>query len=162
MGESYDRPSTSVSSANNLQLGRVYSSDMPRPSPPSCLASPSPVPAVPRRALRPVATMVLEITSPHEPLPHIPDDVTIPQFFLDSWHPIRPVKTQPTPWFIDDATGREVMFDEVRARSTCLSTRLSDHSRLQVRARVFGIANELKARWNIGVYPRSVCISMQC
>ena len=45
---------------------------------------------------------VTEIVSPHGPLPHIPDDVTIPQFLLDSWHPVRPVKKHLTPWFIDD------------------------------------------------------------
>ena len=57
----------------------------------------------------------MDFVSPLGALPPIPDDLTIPQFLLDSWHPIRPVKTEPTPWFIEDATGREVPFEEVRA-----------------------------------------------
>ncbi|OSC99662.1 amp dependent CoA ligase [Trametes coccinea BRFM310] len=65
------------------------------------------------------------------PLPHIPDDLTIPQFLLDSHHPSRPVLKKPQPWLIEELTGREIGSDELRART-------------------FGLANAFKMRWNIG------------
>ncbi|KAI0785098.1 amp dependent CoA ligase [Abortiporus biennis] len=65
------------------------------------------------------------------PIPHVPDDLTLPQFILDTRHPQRPLNTFLNPWFIEEATGRQIGFEEVRART-------------------FGLANELKARWNIG------------
>lgn len=48
-----------------------------------------------------------------EPCPDIPDDVTIAQFILDSNHPARPVRPHNVPWFIDDATGRRIGYEEV-------------------------------------------------
>ncbi len=55
-----------------------------------------------------------EFVSPHAGLPHIPDDLTIPQFMLDSWHPTRPIKEGLlNPWLIEDATGRPVSCEEV-------------------------------------------------
>ncbi|EKM61281.1 uncharacterized protein PHACADRAFT_168715 [Phanerochaete carnosa HHB-10118-sp] len=60
----------------------------------------------------------------------IPDDLTIPQFILDYHHPLRPIRKDLTPWLIEDATGRRISYEELRART-------------------FGFANELKARWNI-------------
>ncbi|KAI0634243.1 amp dependent CoA ligase [Trametes polyzona] len=72
-----------------------------------------------------------EIHADGGPLPPIPDDLTIPQFLLDSHHPARPVLKKPQPWLIDEITGREVGSDEIRART-------------------FGLANALKLRWNIG------------
>ncbi|EIW53371.1 amp dependent CoA ligase [Trametes versicolor FP-101664 SS1] len=71
-----------------------------------------------------------EIHADGGPLPPIPDDLTIPQFLLDSHHPARPVLKKPQPWLIEEATGREVGSDELRART-------------------FGLANALKLRWNI-------------
>lgn len=47
------------------------------------------------------------------PTPYIPDDLTIPQFILDSHHPTRPVRPHGIPWLIDDVTGTKVGFDEV-------------------------------------------------
>ncbi|EJF61698.1 amp dependent CoA ligase [Dichomitus squalens] len=67
------------------------------------------------------------------PVARIPDDVTIPQFFFDQHHELNGEALhlrQPT-YFIDDATGRHVTGDEVRAR-------------------VLGLANALHIRWNIG------------
>ncbi|CUA71013.1 isoleucyl-tRNA synthetase [Rhizoctonia solani] len=55
--------------------------------------------------------------------PPIPDscsprtDVSIPQFFLDSTHPLRPIRGSDSPWFIEDETGRAVGFEEVRSRT---------------------------------------------
>ncbi|KAI0767439.1 amp dependent CoA ligase [Fomes fomentarius] len=67
------------------------------------------------------------------PLAHIPDDVTIPQFFLDSHHPLggEALHLRKPAYFIEDATGRQITGDEVRAR-------------------VAGLANSLHIRWNIG------------
>ncbi|KAL0951459.1 hypothetical protein HGRIS_008147 [Hohenbuehelia grisea] len=65
------------------------------------------------------------------PAPYIPDDLTIPQFILDSHHPVRPVRSNDIPWFVDDASGTKVGYEELRSRS-------------------FGLANALKLRYNIG------------
>lgn len=54
-----------------------------------------------------------EISSPAGPAPFIPDNLTLPQFFLDSLHPLRPTRTAGQPWLIDDQTGKEVGFEEV-------------------------------------------------
>ncbi len=55
-----------------------------------------------------------EIVADGGPLPHIPDDVTIPQFVLDRHHPARPILKKAQPWLIDELSGREVYSDEVR------------------------------------------------
>lgn len=47
----------------------------------------------------------------------VPDDLSIPQFFLDSHHPLRPVRKSGIPWLVEDATGRHIDFEEVRGRS---------------------------------------------
>ncbi|KAI0314769.1 amp dependent CoA ligase [Amylostereum chailletii] len=60
----------------------------------------------------------------------IPDDLTLAQFILDSQHPARPTRPHGKPWLIEDATGREVGFEEVRER-------------------VFGLANGMSIKWNI-------------
>ncbi|RDX52614.1 amp dependent CoA ligase [Lentinus brumalis] len=67
------------------------------------------------------------------PLAHIPDDVTIPQFFFDQHHPLggEALYHRNPAYFIEDATGRQVTADEVRAR-------------------VWGLANALHIRWNFG------------
>ncbi|KAI0080345.1 amp dependent CoA ligase [Panus rudis PR-1116 ss-1] len=72
-----------------------------------------------------------EIPSSVGPLPHIPDDLTIPQFLLDSRHPVRPLNAKGNPWFIEELTGRAIGLEEVRART-------------------YGLANALSARWKIG------------
>lgn len=59
----------------------------------------------------------------------IPDDLTLSQFFLDSYHPRRPVRTD-APWLIEDETGRHIGFEEIRART-------------------FGFANGLVLRYGI-------------
>ncbi|EPT02411.1 hypothetical protein FOMPIDRAFT_1118223 [Fomitopsis schrenkii] len=71
------------------------------------------------------------IHGPGGPLPHIPDDLTVPQFMLDVSHSIRPKTEKSRPWMIEEATGREVGQDELRTRT-------------------HGLANALKSRWNIG------------
>ncbi|KII90730.1 hypothetical protein PLICRDRAFT_697218 [Plicaturopsis crispa FD-325 SS-3] len=63
-------------------------------------------------------------------LPAYPDDLTVPQFFLDAQHPSRPVRNGSIPWMIEDATGRNIGFEELRART-------------------FGLANALKLKCNI-------------
>lgn len=61
-----------------------------------------------------------EFHGPNGPLPHVPDDVTLVQFMLDSDHPSRPVKRvlQGNPWMVEDATGRQIGYGEVRAMHT--------------------------------------------
>ena len=49
-----------------------------------------------------------EVYAPGLSLSDIPDNLTIPQFFLDETHPLRPVSTSNTPWLIEDAPGREI------------------------------------------------------
>jgi len=80
---------------------------------------------------------VFEFHSQHGPLPYIPDDVTVVQFFLDGYHPNRPSchpplisssSSSPSPnprsdvglgkdgrkWIVDDDTGRGFTHAEVR------------------------------------------------
>lgn len=59
----------------------------------------------------------------------IPDNLTLPQFFLDSHHPRRPVRAD-TPWLIEDETGRHIGLEEIRTRT-------------------FGFANGLTLRYGI-------------
>ncbi|KAJ6592149.1 hypothetical protein DFH09DRAFT_1273310 [Mycena vulgaris] len=49
------------------------------------------------------------------PLPHIPDDLTVPQFLLNDYkHPIGEMRKDASDvWFIDDLTGRKFTFGEV-------------------------------------------------
>ncbi|KZT72452.1 acetyl-CoA synthetase-like protein [Daedalea quercina L-15889] len=68
---------------------------------------------------------------PGGPLPAIPDDLTIPQFMLDTGHPSRPKTDRNRAWMIEEGTGREVGEEELRSRTD-------------------GLANALKAQWNIG------------
>ncbi|KAJ7768281.1 acetyl-CoA synthetase-like protein [Mycena metata] len=62
-----------------------------------------------------------------------PDDLTVPQFFLDgsSRHVTQPERLVGTPCLIDDDSGQKVMLEELRERTRCL-------------------ANALKFHWNIG------------
>lgn len=48
----------------------------------------------------------------------IPDDLTLPQFILDSTHPTRPIRKEGIPWLIDDTTGRKIGFEEVSGEMT--------------------------------------------
>lgn len=65
-----------------------------------------------------------------EPAPFIPDDLTVPQFFFDSDHPLRAIRPHGVPFFVDDATGRAVDSREARKR-------------------VDGLANGLSRRWDV-------------
>lgn len=67
------------------------------------------------------------------------DDQTIPQFILDSSHPLRPGRDVNSPWFIEDETGRGIGYEEVRAR-------------------VWGVANAIKGRWPDIAEDDVVCI----
>ncbi|RDX52613.1 acetyl-CoA synthetase-like protein [Lentinus brumalis] len=72
------------------------------------------------------------------PMPPVQDDLTIEQFILDGQHPTRPQWYGQRPVLIEEATGREIGSDELRAR-------------------IHGLANALKIKWNIG-YDDVVCI----
>ena len=66
------------------------------------------------------------------PLVHAPPtNLTLPQFLLDSTHPLRPIRSTGNPWFIDDTTGISYNFEVTRTR-------------------VYGLANSLAARWGVG------------
>ncbi|KAG8732721.1 hypothetical protein FRC11_011380 [Ceratobasidium sp. 423] len=70
-----------------------------------------------------------------------PTDVSIPQFFLDSTHPLKPIRDSDSPWFVEDETGRTVGFEEARSRT-------------------WGLANGVRGRWpsiaedDVGVYTK--------
>jgi hypothetical protein len=51
--------------------------------------------------------------TPEADLPFIPDNLSIPQFILDTQHPTRPLRKHGIPWLIEDASGRKVGFEEV-------------------------------------------------
>ncbi|KAI9461168.1 amp dependent CoA ligase [Russula earlei] len=72
------------------------------------------------------STTMTEFVSPLGPLPYIPDDLTLPQFILDSTHGCRPSRRpQGTPWLIEDATGRKVGYKEIQSRVSGLANALS-------------------------------------
>ncbi|KAI0698962.1 acetyl-CoA synthetase-like protein [Cerioporus squamosus] len=72
-----------------------------------------------------------EICADGGPLLHVSDDLTIEQFVLHEQHPVKPQWYSLRPVLIEEETGREIGSDELRAR-------------------VHGLANALKIRWNIG------------
>jgi 4-coumarate--CoA ligase len=49
----------------------------------------------------------------------VPDDMTVPQFMLDSTHPRRPRRPPGAPWLIQEGTGREVHYEEVILHVCC-------------------------------------------
>ncbi|KAJ7444795.1 phenylacetyl-CoA ligase [Mycena galericulata] len=63
------------------------------------------------------------------PLPHIPSDLTVPQFLLDDYaHPIGEMRRGVDDvWFIDDLSGREFTFGELKTRSNYLAIGLSSY-----------------------------------
>ena len=86
---------------------------------------------------------IFEFHSQHGPLPHVPDNVTVVQFFLDNYHPNRPschppLITSSAPslrpdvglgkdgrkWIVDDDTGRGFTHDQVTWRGTGTSSSL--------------------------------------
>ena len=76
----------------------------------------------------------------------VPDDLTVPQFFLDAHHPLRPVRKTGVPWLVEDATGRPIDCEEVRRASVCVRRSSAVY---QLRTRTFGLANALHARYGI-------------
>ncbi|KAH9980137.1 amp dependent CoA ligase [Lactifluus volemus] len=58
-------------------------------------------------------------------LPVIPDDLTVPQFILDSSHSTRPIRKEAIPWLVDDTTGHQIGFEEIRSRVFGLANALS-------------------------------------
>jgi acyl-coenzyme A synthetase/AMP-(fatty) acid ligase len=74
---------------------------------------------------------IQEFVSPNGTVPHIPSNMTVAQFFLDYHHPNRPVRSETSPWLIDNDTGRSYLHEEIRTRT-------------------YALANIMKARWNVG------------
>lgn len=65
------------------------------------------------------------------PLPHVPDNLSIPQFIFHSGTPGRPVRPSNVPFFIEDGTGRAVTYEHAHHRT-------------------YSLANALSIKWNIG------------
>jgi hypothetical protein len=103
------------------------------------LCSPFPMSA----AVEATSTDVFEFHSQHGALPYIPDDLTVVQFFLDSYHPNRPSCHPPLTsssssssspnlrpdvglakdgrnWIVDDDSGRGFTHDQVRRKRAAL------------------------------------------
>ena len=59
------------------------------------------------------ASAIHEFRSVHGECPEIPDDLSIPQFFLDTWHPLRPRRPVGSPWVIDDESGKVLDYEQV-------------------------------------------------
>ena len=57
---------------------------------------------------------IYEFRSVHGECPEVPDDLSLPQFFLDWWHPLRPMRTAGSPWVIDDESGKTLDYEQVR------------------------------------------------
>ncbi|KIY71971.1 amp dependent CoA ligase [Cylindrobasidium torrendii FP15055 ss-10] len=64
--------------------------------------------------------------SPAGPIPDIPDDLIIPQFILDSQHPIRPKRPQGTPWLVADKSGKSLDLEEIQRRTNGLTLGLKE------------------------------------
>lgn len=99
----------------------------------------------------PPTSSTLLIASPMA-LPFIPDNLSIPQFFLDSQHSTRPLREEGIPWLINDVTGRKIGFEEVRLASHefCFNSFDVDGLTCKLRRRTYGLANAMSIRWNIG------------
>ncbi|KAG8908414.1 hypothetical protein FRB99_006619 [Tulasnella sp. 403] len=81
--------------------------------------------------------MIIKSSGPELAPP--PDDLTLPQFILDTEHPLRQIrsgKVNNRPWLIEDETGKSYSFEELRART-------------------FGLANALAKRWAVD-YPTTI------
>ena len=65
------------------------------------------------------------------PLTHIPDDVTIPQFFFDQHHQLNgeALHLRKPTYFIEDATGRHVTGDEVSGSMAPFARSASERAR---------------------------------
>lgn len=83
----------------------------------------------------------------------VPDDLTLPQFILDSSHPLRPIRPSHVPWFIEDAGGRGVGHEEVRCVVHSHDVSNID-CMLKVRARTYGLANGLSLRFRVSEFRR--------
>lgn len=56
---------------------------------------------------------IYEFHSTQGKCPDIPDDLSIPQFMMDSWHPLRPKRPVGSPWVIDDESGNTLDHEQV-------------------------------------------------
>jgi len=71
-----------------------------------------------------------DVIAPGGPIPHIPDDLTVEQFILETTHESRPSIVDHSPSLVEDASGRSFSFDEIRRRT-------------------HGLANAMSSRWQI-------------
>ncbi|KAF4565431.1 hypothetical protein EYR36_002002 [Pleurotus pulmonarius] len=77
--------------------------------------------------------------------PHIPDDLTIPQFILDNHHPIRPHRPNGVPWLVADKSGKRMDLEEVSVAQRVAS--LANYEKIQTRTT--GLAISLQRKYSI-------------
>ncbi|KAG6821376.1 hypothetical protein H0H93_014173 [Arthromyces matolae] len=65
--------------------------------------------------------LMSEFLSLSGPLPHIPDDLTIPQFILDDNIAGRPRRPDNSPWIIHDTTGQSFHLSQISQRTRHLA-----------------------------------------
>ncbi|ESK98099.1 phenylacetyl- ligase [Moniliophthora roreri MCA 2997] len=69
--------------------------------------------------------MSTQFCAPNNPsLPPIPDDLTIPQFMLDSIYPSSPHRPESIPWLLEDRSARPIHYKEIRHRTRALANGL--------------------------------------
>ncbi|KAH0586556.1 hypothetical protein H2248_007782 [Termitomyces sp. 'cryptogamus'] len=59
----------------------------------------------------------------HPNFPHIPDNISLPQFMLQYHHPLRPIRTD-IACLIEDDSGRGIYFEELRNNTRTLASTL--------------------------------------
>ena len=86
------------------------------------------------------------------PLPQIPDDLTIPQFILDSHHELRQERPKNVPWLIADKSARVLGLDEVRTPEYMTSISFNEvcYFSFQLQKRTNGLAVGLRDQFSLG------------
>jgi hypothetical protein len=84
-------------------------------------------------------------------LPFVPDNLTVPQFFLDQTHEMRPTRPKATPWLIADQSEPEsgLELTAVRISGPDRVPSLNRNDR-QIRAMTVNLATGLHAQFGIG------------
>ena len=96
------------------------------------------------------------------PLPHIPDNLTIPQFILREIASPRPQRSLSVPFFIDDKTGRRISYEEVRLYfpiSNCSLQFLGAQTHIWTRERV---ESEIRYRYVLLLHQSSESLNGEC
>ncbi|PPQ88581.1 hypothetical protein CVT25_009961 [Psilocybe cyanescens] len=89
----------------------------------------------------------MEFRSVAGDLPSIPDDLSIPQFILDSHHEMRPDWPQGLPWLVADKSGRTLGLDEA---CIDLKANITWYTLVQIQKRTNALAIRLRDEFSIG------------